>query len=189
MFAFIPEFADGITDFSNDAPTNVKIGVMTSMFTLDWYSDTGTQYLGAILLAIDEINQNASILPRTTIQVAYQDSHLDAGSAFFDSLALSTQQFNDSIGVDVLLGPVTSAEAEASAVVLKEFEIPQISMSATSPDLSYKKNYPYFLRTCPSDAFQGRAMADLVAQQYKWSVIEYFTCFFHALHVTVTIVL
>ncbi len=64
-------------------------------------------------------------------------------------------------------GAATSATAEAAATILASYAKTQISYSATSPDLSTKVLYPYFARTCVSDAFQGAAMADLV-KFYGW---------------------
>eukprot|EP01036_Dinobryon_divergens_P038415 gene38415-50439_t len=153
-------------------PKDVKIGVMTPMSTTSWDLDTGTQYLGAILMAVNEINKDKNLLPSTRIRIAYMDSKLDAGLAFFRSLELASKAFNNT-GVQAVLGPETSSESISSALVFKAFDIPQISMSATSPDLSSKKNYPYFARTCPSDAFQGRAMAELV-KHFGWTRVTTF---------------
>jgi ABC-type branched-subunit amino acid transport system substrate-binding protein len=148
-------------------PSIVRFGIMSAMHSTDYTPDTGTQFVGAMRMAIKEINARTDLLPDTMILFAYEDSQLDPGVAFFSSLRLSTSAFNNT-PVDIVLGPETSGEAEATALVLKEFSIPQISMSATSPDLSSKKNYPFFSRVCPSDAFQGRAMADLVRRKYRW---------------------
>jgi hypothetical protein len=38
------------------------------------------------------------------------------------------------------------------------FNVTQISYSSTSPQLSNKDLYPTFVRTAPSDAFQGRVL-------------------------------
>ena len=36
-------------------------------------------------------------------------------------------------------------------------KVPQIAWAASSPALSNKDSYPYFLRTAPPDSIQGRA--------------------------------
>lgn len=64
-------------------------------------------------------------------------------------------------------GAETSANSVAAATILAPYKKTQISYSATSSDLSTKVLYPYFARTCVSDAFQGAAMADLV-KSYGW---------------------
>lgn len=61
-------------------------------------------------------------------------------------------------GVSAVIGPATSGSSANSQLVFREFHIPQISYSATSTALSDKLTYPYFTRTVPSDAFQGKAM-------------------------------
>jgi ABC-type branched-subunit amino acid transport system substrate-binding protein len=121
-------------------------------------------------MAISEINKNSTLLPNTTIKVAYRDSRGDEGKAFFAALGLATDTFNIS-GVDkaadIVIGAQSSGESTASAQVFKQFHVPQISMSSTSALLSSKKDYPYFSRTCPSDSFQGMAMASLLSH-YGW---------------------
>jgi ABC-type branched-subunit amino acid transport system substrate-binding protein len=145
---------------------------MTKMFNLNALSapDSGTQRLASILMAISEINKNSTLLPNTTIKVAYRDSRSDEGKAFFAALNLANSAFNVSgVGkaVDIVIGAQSSGESTASAQVFKQFHVPQISMSSTSALLSLKTDYPYFSRICPSDTFQGMAMASLLSH-YGW---------------------
>lgn len=48
------------------------------------------------------------------------------------------------------------------ANLLRLFRIPQISFFSTSPELSNKDRFEYFLRTVPSDTNQVRAMVEIV---------------------------
>ena len=59
----------------------------------------------------------------------------------------------------------------AIAEAIKYKNIPQISYASTSAQLSDKRSYPHFFRTCASDTYQGRALAKLV-QRYKWSQVS-----------------
>lgn len=67
-----------------------------------------------------------------------------------------------------MLGPVYSGASISSQLVLRESAIPQISGSATSPELSNKENYPSFSRTAPSDAYQGVVIAK-VCSYFQWT--------------------
>ena len=50
------------------------------------------------------------------------------------------------------------------------FKVAQVSYSATSPLLSNKKLYPYFMRTVASDINQAAVMADL-AEDMEWNYV------------------
>jgi ABC-type branched-subunit amino acid transport system substrate-binding protein len=54
------------------------------------------------------------------------------------------------------------------ASVLTPLNIIQISYASTSPSLSDRVKYPYFMRNVASDADQGIAIADLVAA-FGWT--------------------
>lgn len=54
-----------------------------------------------------------------------------------------------------IVGPSPSGTAVVVATFAAVFNYPMISYAATTPQLSQKDLYPTFLRTCPSDAFQG----------------------------------
>jgi ABC-type branched-subunit amino acid transport system substrate-binding protein len=127
----------------------------------------GQRRQAAFLMAVKEINKSPFILPNTTIKISVRDSKLDVGVSFLKALELATTA-NSNQGVDGCIGGATSSEAEAEATVFKQFSKTMVSFSATSPSLSSKLNYPTFARTCPSDAFQGSAMAEIVGQYYGW---------------------
>ena len=66
-----------------------------------------------------------------------------------------------------IVGPSCSSAAVTVSLVGSIFEVPIISPSATSPELSNKATYKYFSRTVPSDQFQGTVLADL-ANHHNW---------------------
>jgi branched-chain amino acid transport system substrate-binding protein len=65
-------------------------------------------------------------------------------------------------GVDVVIGSSGSSVSAAIAAELTPHKIPQLSYASSSPTLSDKDTYPYFMRNVASDADQGVALADLV---------------------------
>ena len=149
-------------------PRTVRLGGLFPSFDFSGAAHTqGRQLLSSFLMAVKEINADETILPNTTILIAVRDSRLNVGTSFFASLDLATTAFNGE-GIDACIGADSSGESEAAATVFAQFQTVQISYSSTSPLLSTKINYHFFARTCPSDAFQGAAMADLVASYYGW---------------------
>lgn len=157
-----------LTALGYSPPAQVRLGGLFPSFRTSGTVLTGGQErLAAFLMAVKEINADPSILPNTTIMVAVRDSRVNVGKTFFATLDMATNAFNKN-GIDACIGAASSAESDAASNVLTQFTTVQVSYSSTSPLLSAKINYPYFARTCPSDAFQGAAMADLVYNHYGW---------------------
>lgn len=128
----------------------------------------GNVLLAAFILAVNEINNRTDILPNTPIKISVRDSRLDSNQAVTQTLYLAANAFGNGVGVNAVIGPITSGDSITSAVVAQAFELTQISPAATSPQLSYRKpNFGFFSRTVPSDSFQGQAIADLIAY-YNW---------------------
>lgn len=149
-------------------PSEVRVGGLFPLFRLSGLTiTTGQQRLAGFLLAVKEINADSTLLPNTTFKIAVKDTKLNLGKTFFATLELSKSAFGGK-GVDACIGPQASGESDAAATVLSQFSTVQISYSSTSPLLSNKVNYRYFARTCPSDAFQGAAMAGMVADYFGW---------------------
>ncbi|KAG7023408.1 Glutamate receptor 2.7, partial [Cucurbita argyrosperma subsp. argyrosperma] len=72
-------------------------------------------------------------------------------------------------GVDVIMGAQTSEKAIYLAEFGGKYEIPIISLTATSPSLSPKQN-PYLIRAVQSDSAQVGAISAIV-QLYGWREI------------------
>ena len=70
-----------------------------------------------------------------------------------------------------VVGPFSSSVSIRVTRLLQLFNIPMISFGSTSPQLSNKATYPYFLRTLPSDIFLARAIVR-AARQRGWSFIN-----------------
>eukprot|EP01114_Cavostelium_apophysatum_P014275 TRINITY_DN3657_c0_g1_i6.p1 TRINITY_DN3657_c0_g1~~TRINITY_DN3657_c0_g1_i6.p1 ORF type:complete len:1502 (-),score=352.50 TRINITY_DN3657_c0_g1_i6:67-4572(-) len=98
------------------------------------------------------------------IKAIYMDAQNDEGNIIGPSLALA---WEDVVGV---LGAGSSWNSAAAHMILANYQIPLMSFSSTSSDLSNKELYPYFLRTIPSDATQGIAMAR-VCKHFGWDAV------------------
>ena len=149
-------------------PSEVRVGGLFPLFRTSGPAiTTGQQRLAGFLLAVEEINADSTVLPNTTFKIVVKDTKLNLGKTFFATLEMSKNAFGGK-GVDACIGAQASGESDAAATVLSQFSTVQISYSSTSPLLSNKVNYPYFARTCPSDSFQGAAMANMVADYFGW---------------------
>ncbi|XP_028776655.1 glutamate receptor 3.6 isoform X2 [Neltuma alba] len=65
-----------------------------------------------------------------------------------------------------IIGPQTSITAHVISHVANELQVPLLSFSATDPTLS-SLQFPFFVRTAPSDIYQMTAIAELV-DFYGW---------------------
>ncbi|XP_035210832.1 metabotropic glutamate receptor 4-like, partial [Stegodyphus dumicola] len=70
-----------------------------------------------------------------------------------------------------VLGAASSVTSIQVANLLRLFKIPQVSFFSTSPELSNKHRFEYFLRTVPSDTNQADAMVQIV-QRLNWTYIS-----------------
>ncbi|EYC24341.1 hypothetical protein Y032_0014g2448 [Ancylostoma ceylanicum] len=75
-----------------------------------------------------------------------------------------------SVPVVAIVGPGKSSATIAVQNLLQVFRIPQIGYSATTPDLSDKEQFGYFMRVVPSDVWQARAINRLL-HHYNWTYI------------------
>ena len=163
----------------SDGTSVLYIGVLSQMFKTARnnyaYSMKGANRFAAVYMAIKEINDKTDgiaddLLPNTQIKFAYHDTHADSYFGFFDAANLVSNAFGGK-PISAVIGPAFSGVSAEVATVLERAEIPQISFSATSPALSNSTLYPYFMRTPPSDAFQGAAMADVVKNLMGYTAV------------------
>ncbi|KAL4359695.1 hypothetical protein AHAS_Ahas08G0103100 [Arachis hypogaea] len=135
-------------------PNVLRIG---ALFTVN--SVIGRTARPAILDAIDDVNANTSILPYTKLELVLHDTDCSRFLGIAEALQLME---NDVVAV---IGPQSSGIAHLISNVVNELHVPLLSF-ATDPSLS-SLQYPYFIRTMPSDCFQMYAIAELV-DYYQW---------------------
>ena len=72
-------------------------------------------------------------------------------------------------GVIAIIGPKTSVAVKATHPLCSKLQIPQISASATDPDLYFNSRgrYSYLLRMSPDDTQMNIAITELIAH-HKW---------------------
>ncbi len=148
---------------THDLPAVVKIG---GVFPVEKRPDAGRDRRDAFLMAIHEINNQTGtdrILP-TGVTLDYlwldDDNNVTGGIAAAQALI--------AWGADIVIGSSSSAVSTAIATELTPFKIPQISYASSSPALSDRTLYPYFMRVSSSDTDQSIALADLV-DAFGWT--------------------
>ncbi|XP_051952885.1 extracellular calcium-sensing receptor-like [Xyrauchen texanus] len=134
------------------------------------------QQAQTMVFAINEINQNPHLLPNITLGYHLYDNCVKLGVAFRSALALlsgtkDSLTYLNCTGPPPLIGIVGdpgSTHSIAISSVLGLFQVPMVSYYATCSCLSDRKKYPSFFRTIPSDAFQVRAMVQIL-KHFGWT--------------------
>ncbi|XP_057203738.1 extracellular calcium-sensing receptor-like [Triplophysa rosa] len=134
------------------------------------------QQAQAMVFAINEINKNPKLLPNITLGYHLYDNCIKVGVALRAATALvsgteeSLSDFNCTGPPPVIgiVGDPSSTHCIAISSVLGLFRIPMVSYYATCSCLSDRKKHPSFFRTIPSDAFQVRAMMQIL-RHFGWT--------------------
>lgn len=141
----------------------LKIGLMMPMTGA--LADLGPDMRDGALLAIDEINTAGAAFGLRVTHTLVDDGTTDSAGApnKFNSLAGE--------GVTAIAGPCCSGVTNSVLDLAVQNQIVVASPSATSPILTMKEdgsprdNQGYFWRVAPSDAVQGKVLANLVKEQ------------------------
>ena len=118
----------------------------------------GMNTVRAVQLAIWHVNNAGGVLGQP-VWMIWQDNYQQ------DIVELATRMIEDA-GVDAFIGPGTSGNTtKIGNEVAAQLRTPFISPSGTSPTLTDLPDDGYIFRTIISDAAQGPALADLVADE------------------------
>uniref|UniRef100_UPI00358E7281 extracellular calcium-sensing receptor-like n=1 Tax=Myxine glutinosa TaxID=7769 RepID=UPI00358E7281 len=114
------------------------------MLTISRFNIYSFQSVMTMIYAVDEINRNSSILPNTSLGYVIYDSCFNMQKTLTAALSFLGQKFSE--------------------------DLHEISYFASCRCLSDKQQFPSFLRTMPSDAFQSIAIARMVLH-FGWIYI------------------
>ncbi|KAL6464339.1 hypothetical protein MHYP_G00266560 [Metynnis hypsauchen] len=150
----------------------------------------GIQRLEAMLLALDEINQDNRILPGIKLgahilDTCSKDTYALEQSLEFVRASLTRVHQPGFICPDgsnpvpdevplAISGVIGGSYSDVSiqvANLLRLFQIPQISYASTSAKLSDKSRYDYFARTVPPDFYQAKAIAEIL-RYFNWTYVS-----------------
>ncbi|XP_069053511.1 extracellular calcium-sensing receptor-like [Lepisosteus oculatus] len=126
--------------------------------------------------AIEEINRDPALLPNITLGYRLYDNCVNLAVALRVATALISGEedsFTDysctgTPPVLAIVGDPGSTHSIAISRMLGLFRIPMVSYYATCSCLSNRKEFPSFFRTIPSDAFQVKAMVQIL-RHYGWT--------------------
>lgn len=135
----------------------VKLGILLPA-TGD-LAELGGPMINAVKLAVEHVNAAGGVLGQQ-VQVVERDTQTNeiASRDAMDQLANV-----DKVGV--VVGAAGSGNTIAALSVAVPGQIVMISPSATSPNLTTYEDNGFFFRTPPSDALQGRVMANLAREE------------------------
>ncbi|CAN4078580.1 unnamed protein product [Withania somnifera] len=136
-------------------PKVVNIGCMLSFNTL-----VGKITKIAVQAAVEDINSNPEVLRGTKLDMITLDSN---SSGFLGIVEAIRFMEKDTVAI---VGPQSSVIAHVVSNIANELQVPLLSFAATDPSLS-PLQYPFFVRTSPSDKFQMEAIAEMV-DYYEW---------------------
>ncbi|XP_037630379.1 extracellular calcium-sensing receptor-like [Sebastes umbrosus] len=137
----------------------------------------GFRQTQTMAFAIDEINRNSNLLPNVTLGYSLYDNCGALVIGFSAALSLASgleEQFildKTCVGTPPVLGILgdsSSTRSIAISTVLGLYRLPMVSYFATCSCLSDRKKFPSFFRTIPSDAFQVRAMIQIL-RRFDWT--------------------
>ncbi|XP_078102119.1 extracellular calcium-sensing receptor-like [Sander vitreus] len=159
-----------------------------------YFNSRALRWMQTMTFAINEINQRSDLLPQLKLGFHIRDSCDDIPVSLRASLLLVNgqpeigpradrvngdkgQERNSSnlgcaavrsIVSPVIIGDAASGVSMALLRSLGSFHIPLVSYFASCSCLSNQRDFPTFMRTMPSDAFQIRALAQLVSY-FGWT--------------------
>ncbi len=139
------------------APPTLKLGVIQSL--TGSLAGKSAERLEGVTLAVEQINAAGGVLGRK-LELVIQDDGTDAARA-----RAAAEQLTADGEIPVIIGAAGSAATLAAAEVTVPKKVVLISGSATSPSLTSSQDDGYLFRTCPSDALQGRLIAQRALQQ------------------------
>ncbi|XP_062603475.1 uncharacterized protein LOC134265243 [Saccostrea cucullata] len=167
---------------------NKSQAIILGIFPLHTINDTSTYSCGelntwsyfvlaveAFFFAVKEINQRTSM---DFSALAFDDCYSHNRISLILSQFLSGKlkipdgrgNFVDPDKIVTVIGAAASGVTVPMTFQFTSLGIPVISYASSSPDLDDRVNYPYFLRTVPSDVDQARAMIE-IAKHLKWQYI------------------
>ena len=120
----------------------------------------GEPLRNVIQLAVNEINAAGGIGGRQ-IEMIYEDGKCNGKDG-----ANAMQKLVNVDQVKIVIGGFCSSESLAAAPIAMNNKVLLFSPGSSSPDLSNAG--PYFFRNYPSDATQGRVLAEVAYNQKDW---------------------
>jgi branched-chain amino acid transport system substrate-binding protein len=134
--------------------TQQPIHVGALLATTGSLAQHGTEELDGVAFALEEINRQGGVLGGRLLELVHRDDNSDKAKG--PGLA---QEMIESYAVPAIIGPAGSAITLETIKTTQPLKVPLISPGASSPLLTTEPDDGYIFRTIPSDALQGRVLA------------------------------
>ncbi|KQJ92921.1 glutamate receptor 3.1 isoform X1 [Brachypodium distachyon] len=151
-------FPNGICKSLAARPPVVNIGSI-----LQFNSTIGGVSAVAIHAALEDINADPTVLNGTTLQVMLKDTNCYDGFLGM----VQALQFMET-DVIAIIGPQCSTIAHIISYVANELQVPLMSFASDATLSSIQ--FPFFVRTAPSDLYQMAAVAAIVDYN-QWKLV------------------
>eukprot|EP01041_Mallomonas_annulata_P010870 gene10870-22695_t len=165
-----------------DPPRSLNIGLFGDKYQSDGEVDeNGILNIAAMLLALSEINNKSDglyddILPKTHLKFALRSTKGDFLEGSNGAQDFALRVFNGSGVVGVIgTGHDQASRAMGQTFGFTPFKVNNVDYGANASDLSHGSYYPYYVRTCASNAYEGRILARLIKQHFKWGIVSVFS--------------
>ncbi|MCL1896636.1 MAG: ABC transporter substrate-binding protein, partial [Clostridiales bacterium] len=139
----------------------IKIGVNYELSGV--VASYGSDSVDGIKMAVDEVNKAGGVLGKQ-VELQVEDDKSDPAEATSIAEKLLSQD-----GISAALGPATSGNFRAVIPIAQNYGVPVLSSSATADeDITVDKDgnvRDFVFRTCFTDSFQGRVMADFASSE------------------------
>ncbi|CAL8353116.1 unnamed protein product [Lota lota] len=141
------------------------------------FDPVGFRQAQTMAFAVDEINRNSKLLPNITLGYSLYDSCGNLWNSLRAALSMTSGrgepfQLNESCygypPVIGIVGDSSSTRTIAISSIVSLYRVPMVSYFATCSCLSNRRLFPSFFRTIPSDAFQVRAMLQIL-RRFNWT--------------------
>ncbi|XP_059187148.1 extracellular calcium-sensing receptor-like [Centropristis striata] len=145
--------------------------------TCKGFDTLGFRQAMTMAFAIDEINNSSNLLPNITLGYTLYDNCGALVVGLSGALSMASgreEQFllqQNCLGTPPVVGIVGdsfSTNSIAISNVLGQYKVPIVSYFSTCSCLSDRQRFPSFFRTIPSDAFQVRAMIQIL-KHFGWT--------------------
>lgn len=158
---------NGIFKWHKSKTKNIYVGGIFPMIG-GWPG--GQSCLPSAIMALNEVNLNASILPDYKINLNWFNSECNPGKGISNLYEMIFHKKRKQDDVIMVLGPGCSDVSSSVAEVANYWNLTVLSFGSSSPALSNRKRFKTFFRTHPTAVLDNPARLSL-CKKYKWKKI------------------
>ena len=160
LYEAVTSYLWNTSSTTTTATTALTLGYVGIHTRWSFFPDLTVHTMAAALyLAVEDIAANATLLGDYNIRIVSRDSSCNPNKAVATLVTLVQEE-----NVDVIIGPTCSPACMALGYLAAEWNIPVISYSCVSDELSSKEFFWTFLRTASTTEQASQAIRTFVAR-------------------------